>query len=372
MHRRFFPHMTMVRLPVTLPTPIMSSTEKSYLRTSRIGFTAIDMLLTIGVIAITAGVSVPMYRNFQVRSDLDLAVDQTMQGLARAQLKSQAGEHDGAWGYQVAGGTVFLGDAYATRDTGYDDTIALPLSVSAYGISEVEFARVNGTPSVTGDIILEAANGLRRTITVSADGTLSTSSALQSDFGENGDTETGGTSGGDNGSTTGDTGGQSSAGDSSDTTSSTGGSTGDGSSGTGGSTTGGTSGGESGSSTGDSDGQSSSGNSSSSAGSECTDRFVVQNDGTIDTTGTVTLTVRALGSAITYGAGGPKVDVRTQVSTDNGETWNQLFGNSPIQGNEQEVQSAKGLMEAAVIGLIIVLSAYGITTYIGNYLFQGK
>ncbi|MFH1745210.1 MAG: hypothetical protein ABH881_03530 [bacterium] len=40
------------------------------------------------------------------------------------------------------------------------------------------------------------------------------------------------------------------------------------------------------------------------------------------------------------------------------------------QGNEQEVQAAKNLMEAAVIGLIIVLSAYGIVTYLGNYLFS--
>jgi len=32
----------------------------------RAGFTAVDVLLTIGVIGITAGVSVPMYRNYQI------------------------------------------------------------------------------------------------------------------------------------------------------------------------------------------------------------------------------------------------------------------------------------------------------------------
>ncbi len=38
------------------------------------------------------------------------------------------------------------------------------------------------------------------------------------------------------------------------------------------------------------------------------------------------------------------------------------------RGNEQEVAKAKDLITAAVIGLIIVLSAYAITNYIGDQL----
>lgn len=36
------------------------------------------------------------------------------------------------------------------------------------------------------------------------------------------------------------------------------------------------------------------------------------------------------------------------------------------QGNEKEVQKAKDTMQAAVIGLILVLSAYAITSFIGT------
>lgn len=36
------------------------------------------------------------------------------------------------------------------------------------------------------------------------------------------------------------------------------------------------------------------------------------------------------------------------------------------RGNESEVQKAKDMLEAAVIGLIIVLSAYAITSYVGT------
>lgn len=38
------------------------------------------------------------------------------------------------------------------------------------------------------------------------------------------------------------------------------------------------------------------------------------------------------------------------------------------RGNESEVQKAKDMLEAAVIGLIIVLSAYAITAYVGDSL----
>jgi uncharacterized BrkB/YihY/UPF0761 family membrane protein len=36
------------------------------------------------------------------------------------------------------------------------------------------------------------------------------------------------------------------------------------------------------------------------------------------------------------------------------------------RGNEQEVTKAKDLITAAVIGLVIILAAYAITSYIGN------
>jgi len=41
------------------------------------------------------------------------------------------------------------------------------------------------------------------------------------------------------------------------------------------------------------------------------------------------------------------------------------------RGNEQEVKKAKDLITQAVIGLVIVLAAYAITSYIGSSLTEG-
>ena len=40
------------------------------------------------------------------------------------------------------------------------------------------------------------------------------------------------------------------------------------------------------------------------------------------------------------------------------------------RGNQQEVTRAKDMMTQAIIGLIIILSAYGITKFIGEILFS--
>jgi len=287
----------------------------------RRGFTAVEVLLTIGVIGITAGVSVPMFRNYQIRSDLDLAVAQTIGGLTRAQLLSQTGQEDNMWGFRVPEGTLFQGASYAIRDPDFDEIMILPPSISVYGIEEVVFSRVDGVPSPVGDIILEALNGEQRTITVSADGMLSPSEIQPPETGDTGDSgDTGSTTGGDSGD----------SGNSGDTGSDTGGDSGTTTGGDTGSTTGGDSGG----------GSSGGGDSDDDGGSSdtptCEDRFSVSANGTISTTGTVSMTAKALGAEITYGAGGPEVQVRAHVSTDGGSTWNMLFNGSEIDGGEEQ------------------------------------
>ena len=42
------------------------------------------------------------------------------------------------------------------------------------------------------------------------------------------------------------------------------------------------------------------------------------------------------------------------------------------RGNDQDVEKAKSLIQAAIIGLVIVLSAYAITMFIGNALTGGS
>lgn len=81
-------------------------------------------------------------------------------------------------------------------------------------------------------------------------------------------------------------------------------------------------------------------------GGERDDLFEVD-DGAINAKRSLDVTFKALGSAITYGAGGPEIDVFCWASLDGGITWIELFGGQEIDGGEAQVE--KGVGEDAEI-----------------------
>ncbi len=317
----------------------------------RRAFTAVEALLSSVVIAITAGVSVPLIRNYQIRNDLNIATDYMLQALRTAQSNARAGKNTGQWGVHPEDALVFEGEEYAYRVTASDEPYPLPPAVSVSGLSEVTFAPVSGRPQTSGEIILTALNGDQRIITIGDQGTIAATGidggALEGGTGEGGQdasamasshsTVSGGSagssvSGGSAGSTAASSvaGGSAASGGQQGSTGSTGGA----------GSAGGSVASNASSIAGQPQGSSAqtSAQSSTLAGTACTDRFFVSADGTIQTTGRVSAVVKALGSQITYGSGGPEVNVTAQWST-NGSTWTNLYNGNDIDGNETETIS---------------------------------
>ncbi|MDD5026770.1 MAG: thrombospondin type 3 repeat-containing protein [Candidatus Peribacteraceae bacterium] len=258
----------------------------------RRAFTAIEALLAAGIVALTAGMAIPMYRTYQARSDLDRAVEQVIQGLRAAQMRSQAGQNDAQWGFNaLPPGVLFEGESYTLRRPEEDQPFLIPETITVSGLTEVIYSAIDGIPDDTGDIILEAPNGDSRTVTVESGGVL-TSTGIQtpddgflpSDNEWDGDDDESEIEEGDDIS-----------GDSDDP---------DGTGGT--------------------------------DDADCQDRFVVRSDGSVETTGTVDVTFKALGSAITLGSNGPAIKVRVSASTDAGKSWIDLFGGKDIVGGEMQ------------------------------------
>lgn len=280
------------------------------------GFTAVETLLTLGIIAITAGVSAPLYRTYQLRSDLDTAIEQSKHALERAQVLARAGQNDSLWGYAASEGILFQGEAFAIREPALDELYVIPGTVRVSGLTEVVFQRVSGEPIVTGDIVYEAGNGERRVISVTAEGTLgvspllppveeASSSSVTASEGASASSVLSGTSSAASAGSTASTGSTGSTGSAASSEPE-------------GPTTGG---------------------SSVSSAATCEDAFTLLPDGTVETTGTVDATVKVLGTQVSEGAGGTSAKVVVSVSTDEGDTWTPLFGGSAIRGGEEEVVS---------------------------------
>jgi type II secretory pathway pseudopilin PulG len=145
----------------------------------RPGFTAIELLLAIGLITISAGMAVPVYRQYLIRSDLEIARQNISQGIQRAKFLSQVAMNDSAWGFSTDAlpgrGVLFMGDSYAGRDTDFDEEYSIPHTIAVSGLTEVRFDKISGRPLESGTITLTAMNGEQRTIAVNIgdDGTVS-------------------------------------------------------------------------------------------------------------------------------------------------------------------------------------------------------
>lgn len=138
------------------------------------GFTLIEIVLTVAVLAILFRVTVPVFLGFQSRSALESAVNTTVGGLRQAQTFARTGSGDGQWGVKMADGavTVFQGASYATRNATLDETTDIAPAITPTGLTEVVFSKLSGDPTTTGTIILTTQNNEAKSITINAKGTL--------------------------------------------------------------------------------------------------------------------------------------------------------------------------------------------------------
>lgn len=298
----------------------------------RSGFALLEVLLVVAILGMIGGVSVPMYRDFQIRSDLDSSTEHVTQGLAKARLMAQSGEQDSAWGFYVPAGILFKGATYATRDEQYDEVYPMPSTITSIGPTEVSYSRLVGAPSETGSIVLSTINTEQRTILIEVkqeslavvqgdvivvchkpDGnprTLTIPDSAWPAHQAHGDTY-GACAGASSASSAASSVASSAASSVAPVSSSSAGSA--------------------------------VSSAASSVAGTCANRFSVAADGTITTTASLSATYSVLGSQITYGSGGPDIDVTAEYSVNKGKKWTKLFGGSAINGNGGETSVVTGL-----------------------------
>ena len=138
----------------------------------RKGFTLPEIMLSLALLTIIGGMTIPLYRTFMIRNDLDIATVSLAQTMRRAQALSQAGDGDTTWGVHVGVGGILLfkGSSYVTRDMAFDENTQMPTSISVTGLTDVVFAKVTGAPYATGTTIFTSQSNEVRTITINEKG----------------------------------------------------------------------------------------------------------------------------------------------------------------------------------------------------------
>ena len=139
--------------------------------TRQAGFTLVELLLSVVIIGALSGLTLPVYASFVRRNDLDLTTQSLALALRRAETYARAVNYDSAWSVEIQTSSIILfrGTVFSSRNTAFDETIAVPASIVPSGLGEVQFAKFSALPNTTGSVTL-TSNSDTRTVTVNAKG----------------------------------------------------------------------------------------------------------------------------------------------------------------------------------------------------------
>ncbi len=126
--------------------------QNSLIKNLHVGFSLIEMLLSVALIGALTVFSAPIYRSLQVKNDLDISSTTVVETLRRAQSLSQAADGDTKWGVKIQSGSIvlFKGTSYAARDSGYDEIFDMSPLITPTGALEITYSEPLGTPQTGG------------------------------------------------------------------------------------------------------------------------------------------------------------------------------------------------------------------------------
>lgn len=150
------------------------------------GFTLIEIIIVLAIVAILMGLASPVFRIFQKESDLNNSAEAIVNTLRLSQSKTLASEGAAQYGIYFSTSTsphqyiLFKGTDYASRDTAFDEVRQLPgnaeiSSITFGGGYEIVFDRLNGNSLQEGNLVLRLASdqAKQKTIYIEKAGTVS-------------------------------------------------------------------------------------------------------------------------------------------------------------------------------------------------------
>lgn len=132
------------------------------------GFTLLEMLLVVALVAILAAASTPVLQSFLNRNELDIATNVMADKVYRAGVLARGVSGDSAWGVYATSSQIvlFQGSSYAARNTSFDEVTTIASSITLGGSSEYVFSKMTGDPVSVGTTTFTSINNETRTVVV--------------------------------------------------------------------------------------------------------------------------------------------------------------------------------------------------------------
>lgn len=133
------------------------------------GFTLLELLLSVALMSLLAGIAAPMYLSLQAENEVAIAATTVADVLRRGQIRAQAVDGDSAWGVEMVSSTItlFKGNNFAARDQNFDENYKLTATIKLSGLSYVVFNKFSGWTTASGTVIITHQDGRQKNVSVS-------------------------------------------------------------------------------------------------------------------------------------------------------------------------------------------------------------
>lgn len=137
------------------------------------GFTLLELLLSIAIIGLLAGLSVPVYQSLQTNRTADSERDQVVALVRRAQVRARAGDQNTDWGVFITSdrATLFQGNDFLNRDADFDEVVMFS-NMTAEPDSEIIFENITGRGNTDISIDFATTNNYSFNITINHEGVI--------------------------------------------------------------------------------------------------------------------------------------------------------------------------------------------------------
>ncbi|MFA5080492.1 MAG: prepilin-type N-terminal cleavage/methylation domain-containing protein [Candidatus Paceibacterota bacterium] len=127
------------------------------------GFTIIELLLTIAMVVILVGITIPFYSQFS-KNNLQIDSGAVIDSIRTAEMSAITQKNNSGWGIHFQSGKIiiFKGNSFEMREISFDEEINISDNYVFSGLNDVFFSPFNGIPDKIGVIIMENQNGIKK------------------------------------------------------------------------------------------------------------------------------------------------------------------------------------------------------------------